>query len=433
MKWPAEHPSRPPQPLRAFSWSIKFPRTAAWTQAQLHPRTSWASPARLRHVDRQALFEQAGIPASRSGYVRLYVSGAYYHYMLRIEHMDEDFVQPQLRQGPAGRSFSRSAAAGTRALGYSDERPLEAYCGYTVEQRYEHNYAAHEQRLEDRRRRGPRADRGPAGRARPAARDPRVLRAELRAVRADHLPGNDQLDGGVGRPVPQPLPLPAPGRRPLDDVVPTNHGQRDGRLPAFAATTPRSSPASGTCAATATTTGASSRTPSCAPSAPSSSTAVLELDRTCCPDAVAALADDLASRYQPDEALASPAGVSCGLAPEDLTRLKDFAYARSAGPPAGGTVRLARGDAGVGGGQSGLFALAPAGRGRGEGAPNRSGRRLRRRERQDRDAHLVARPHPETPDFIRRTPVRYWQVTSRLPSAVRAGRRALSEVENSAS
>ena len=42
-----------------------------------------------------------------------------------------------------------------------------------------------------------------------------------------------------------------------------------------------------------------------------------ELDRTILhPDAVAALADELAAQYQPEEALSSPAGVSCGTAAE---------------------------------------------------------------------------------------------------------------------
>ena len=47
------------------------------------------------------------------------------------------------------------------------------------------------------------------------------------------------------------------------------------------------------------------------------------------PDAVSDLVDELAAQYQPEEALAPPAGVSCGT-PDDLNRLKEFAYARSA-------------------------------------------------------------------------------------------------------
>jgi hypothetical protein len=63
---------------------------------------------------------------------------------------------------------------------------------------------------------------------------------------------------------------------------------------------------------------------------------VQELDQTVLqPDAVAALVDELTAPYQLDEAMLSPAGVSCGPAPDAIKRLKDFAYARSARIAAG--------------------------------------------------------------------------------------------------
>ena len=63
---------------------------------------------------------------------------------------------------------------------------------------------------------------------------------------------------------------------------------------------------------------------------------VKELDRTVLhPDAVSDLADELAAQYQPEEAMASPAGVSCGSSRDGLNRLKDFAYGRSARIAAG--------------------------------------------------------------------------------------------------
>jgi hypothetical protein len=57
---------------------------------------------------------------------------------------------------------------------------------------------------------------------------------------------------------------------------------------------------------------------------------VKELDKTVLdPDQVAALVDEMAAQYQPEEAALSPAGVSCGLHTAAIKRLKDFAYARS--------------------------------------------------------------------------------------------------------
>ncbi len=55
-----------------------------------------------------------------------------------------------------------------------------------------------------------------------------------------------------------------------------------------------------------------------------------ELDKTVLhPDAVAELMDEVAARYQADEAMAAPGGTSCGPPLEDMNRLKRFAYERS--------------------------------------------------------------------------------------------------------
>ena len=63
---------------------------------------------------------------------------------------------------------------------------------------------------------------------------------------------------------------------------------------------------------------------------------VIELDQTVLhPDAVAALVDQLTAPYQLDEAMLSPAGVSCGLSADSIRRLKEFASGRSARIAAG--------------------------------------------------------------------------------------------------
>jgi hypothetical protein len=220
-----------------------------------------------------ALFERAGIPAARSSYARLYINGAYYHYMLRMEHMDEDFIKRAFGKGEVGDLFKSVGGRWDEGpYGYSDERPFTEYCGYTVDQRYEANY-----------------DRSTNTDWKSGGAEVRKLIEDLTAARAAGLPAirkffednfvMDELASYVAvinwmvawddqyhnhylfqRPGDWPLDAPAHG-----------HGQHDGgrRLPPTADASFFG--ASSTCAATATTTGTSSRTPTCAPSAPSSS------------------------------------------------------------------------------------------------------------------------------------------------------------------
>ena len=75
------------------------------------------------------LFEQAGVPAARAaGYVRLYVNGAYYHYMQRMEHVDEDLLRRFYGNDHEVGDLFKST--GTRwdegPFGWGDERPLAA-------------------------------------------------------------------------------------------------------------------------------------------------------------------------------------------------------------------------------------------------------------------------------------------------------------------
>ncbi len=144
MKWPAGF-VRPqaPNPLRVFSWSIRFPR---------HDRFEGKRSFNLNNLTQSChgfntmvggeLFERAGIPAARSRYVRYYINGTYYHYMIQHEHMDDDFIERAYGRGTPGDLFK---AVGGRwdegPYGYSDMRPLQAYCGYTLDQRYEASYA----------------------------------------------------------------------------------------------------------------------------------------------------------------------------------------------------------------------------------------------------------------------------------------------------
>ena len=61
-----------------------------------------------------ALFERAGVPAAHSQYVRYYINGTYYHYMLRLEHMDDDSSSGPSARGRPAISSRQWAGAGTR-------------------------------------------------------------------------------------------------------------------------------------------------------------------------------------------------------------------------------------------------------------------------------------------------------------------------------
>ncbi|HXU79797.1 MAG TPA: CotH kinase family protein, partial [Polyangia bacterium] len=142
-KWPvgASKPDRP-NPFRALSWSIKFPRYRKLDGVKSFNLNKLTQSCQgFNTVVGNALFEQAGIPAAQASWVRLYLNGTYYHYMLRMEHMDEDFIKRAYGKGTPGDLFKSVGGRWDEGpYGYSDERPLQEYCGYTIDQRYQANY-----------------------------------------------------------------------------------------------------------------------------------------------------------------------------------------------------------------------------------------------------------------------------------------------------
>jgi hypothetical protein len=333
MRWPAGAPLPDrPSPMRAFSWSIKFPRYHRLDGKRSFTLNKLGQSCHgFNTLIGHALFEQAGIPASRSEYVRLYIGGAYFHYMLRIEHMDDDFVRRALGKGPQGDLFKSVGGRWDEGpYGYSDERPLEPYCGYTVDQRYEWNY----QRMNNDWKTG--------------GAEMRALIEELQAARAGGLPAiraffeqrfalpelttymavinwmvawDDQYHNHYLY------------RRPADGrwmMIPTD---LDNVMGGSAPSTYDASFFVGQWNVRSNRNDYWNQLKDAFLRAFRQEfiDRLRELDRTVLdPDAVSALADELAAQYQPDEAMASPAGVSCGTATEDLLRLKEFAYARSA-------------------------------------------------------------------------------------------------------
>jgi hypothetical protein len=337
-RWPATAP-RPdrPFPMRAYSWSIKFPRYRRLDGVRSFTLNKLGQSCHgFNTLVGHTLFERAGIPAARSQYVRLFVGGAYMHYMLRIEHMDQDFVRRAFGKGAPGDLFKSVGGRWDEGpYGWSDERPLEPYCGYSVDERYEANY----QRMTNGYKRG-------SGEMRQLIEELQVARAGgLGAIRAfftekfalDELGTymavinwmvgwDDQYHNhylykrpGDGRWMMMPTDLDnvMGGAPPATADASFFAGQwnvrsnrndywnsiKDAYLRAFR---------------------------------PEFIARVQQLDRTVLqPDQVAALAEELYGQYQPEEALASPAGVSCGDARADIDRLIEFAYARSARIAAG--------------------------------------------------------------------------------------------------
>jgi hypothetical protein len=338
MKWPATavRPDRP-SPLRALSWSIKFPR---------YRRLDGKRSFNLNKLNQSchgfttllgnALFERAGIPAAQSQHVRLYVNGTYYHYMLRMEHLDDDFIKRFYGKGTPGDLFKSVGGRWDEGpYGYSDERPLEPYCGYSADERYRYNY-----------------DRATNEDYESGAAEVKELIEALAAARAEGLPAirrffeerfdmealasymavinwmvawDDQYHNHYlyERPDGRWMMIPTDMDNMMGGAAPSlfdasfftgqynvrsnrndywNH-LKDAYLRAF-------------------------REEFLAK--------VVELDRTVLhPDAVSALIDEVTAPYQADEAMLSPAGVACGTHTSAIQRLKNFAYGRSARIAAG--------------------------------------------------------------------------------------------------
>jgi hypothetical protein len=337
-KWPmgASKPDRP-NPFRALSWSIKFPRYRKLDGVKSFNLNKLTQSCQgFNTVVGSALFERAGIPAAQASWVRLYINGSYYHYMLRMEHLDDDFIKRAFGKGTPGDLFKSVGGRWDEGpYGYSDERPLQEYCGYTVDQRYTFNY-----------------DRSTNEDWKSGGGEMRQLIEALAAARAAGLPAirkffeenfdlralttylavinwmvawDDQYHNhylykrpdGRWMMLPTDLDNMMGGSAPsLADAsfftgqfnVRSNRNDywnqlKDAFLKAY-------------------------RTEFI--------TRLVELDQTVlAPEQVSALVDQLTAPYKQDEAMLSPAGVSCGMAADAVQRLKDFAYARSARIAAG--------------------------------------------------------------------------------------------------
>ncbi len=141
-KWKVPMPPRP-TPFRVLAWHMNFPRYDRLEGKGVFNfnKLSQSCQGFLTTVMNR-LFESVGTPAARTKYVRLYVNGAYYHYTLRMEHMDEQmlgrFYGDNAPIGDLFKSVGHLTDEGP--YGWGDERVLAPFCGYSKRERYHWTY-----------------------------------------------------------------------------------------------------------------------------------------------------------------------------------------------------------------------------------------------------------------------------------------------------
>lgn len=149
--WPGVGPEEP-EPLRALSWHLDFPRYARFEGRRVLTlnKLIQTCPGLTAGVGMQ-LFADAGVPASRTRYARVHVNGYYYRYMLDIEHPTEDMLEryheeqaerhPDKLEYEVGHLFKATGCdCDEGPWGQADGRLFGENCGYSATQRYEYSY-----------------------------------------------------------------------------------------------------------------------------------------------------------------------------------------------------------------------------------------------------------------------------------------------------
>jgi len=146
MKWPKEvMPPARPVPFKPLSWHFKFPRYARFEDKRVVNVTKLRDQAcqGLYAIVGNTLFQQAGVPAGeQKHFVRMFVNGAYYHYMQRFERIDEDMLTRFYGADHVVGDLWKSVGArwDEGPYGWGDERLLEDWCGYSAAERYDWTY-----------------------------------------------------------------------------------------------------------------------------------------------------------------------------------------------------------------------------------------------------------------------------------------------------
>jgi hypothetical protein len=149
--WPGAKPAEP-DPLRALSWHIDFPRYARFEGRRVLTlnKLIQTCPGLTAGVGMQ-LFANAEVPASRTRYVRVHVNGYYYRYMLDIEHPTQELLEryheeqaarhPGKPEYEVGHLFKATGADFDEGpWGPADGRLFGPACGYSPEERYANSY-----------------------------------------------------------------------------------------------------------------------------------------------------------------------------------------------------------------------------------------------------------------------------------------------------
>lgn len=150
--WPYPKPTGGPAPLLALSWRIGLPRYSQLDGAGvlILNKLTQGCPGYNAGVGYK-LFQEADLPGSNVRFVRLHVNGGYYHYMLELEHGDENLMRryhrdqarkhPELPRESVGHLHkSAGCNCDEGPYGWGDERVLNAACGFTKEERYGATY-----------------------------------------------------------------------------------------------------------------------------------------------------------------------------------------------------------------------------------------------------------------------------------------------------
>jgi hypothetical protein len=133
-----------PSPPRALAWNVSLPRYAPFEGRQtLDLNKLLESCPGMYAALGERLYAAVGVPAARAKFARLHINGGYYHYVMDLEHLDEDFIK-RYEPGklPRGDLFKSVGChcSNDGPYGEGDERQLPPFCGYTSAQRYSYVY-----------------------------------------------------------------------------------------------------------------------------------------------------------------------------------------------------------------------------------------------------------------------------------------------------
>jgi hypothetical protein len=118
-------PTQPASP-KALSWHLSFPRYDRFDKrsAVTLNKQYQACPGTLNLLESK-LYWAAGVRTQRFRFARLYVNGAYYHYMMEVEGIDEDLMSKADDGAPLGDLFkSDGAVDDSGPWGRGNFRPL---------------------------------------------------------------------------------------------------------------------------------------------------------------------------------------------------------------------------------------------------------------------------------------------------------------------